>query len=147
MVFVILVGLCAAQAVSTTESNAQYKESVISLADLTKFVGKYAAYDFDKNENVIKGNSLTDDKAFRQVLLKALGNKRFKEFMDELLSMTSPVEQKGQILFFNVAQVHNTVFFMQLSLLIYLIIPLKLIGILPGMNQIIGFRPKSNLAL
>jgi hypothetical protein len=107
MVFVILVGLCAAQTFKPTESNAQIEESVPSLAHLTKFVGKYPSGGPDDNR--VKGKNLIDDQAFRQVLMKTLGNKRFNIFMSDL-NVEVPIKQKGQIIYFRKGMPHNYAF-------------------------------------
>jgi hypothetical protein len=105
---VILAGLCAAHTINATESDAQSKESAPSLAHLTKFVGKYPSGDTDGNS--VKGKSLIDDQAFRQVLMKALGKERFNIFISDL-HVEIPIEQKGQIIYFQKCMPHNCAFF------------------------------------
>jgi hypothetical protein len=85
---------------------AHIDEPSRSLAHLAKFVGKYPSFEVDKtSDKIIKGKSLTDDQAFRQYLMKALGKDRFKIFMDGL-DVETPIEQKGQVLYFFKAKPH-----------------------------------------
>ena len=103
-VIIILSAFSETQTVNAVESGP-------SLGHLVNFVGKIALYEIDnKSLKVIKDNSITNDKAFRHVLLKALGKKRFDEFMEEL-TLAGDVEQKGQILYFRVSKPRNAAFF------------------------------------
>jgi len=105
---VMLIGLCVAQTFIADVSNAQSKEAPPpSLAHLTKFVGKYpSGYEDDKNGKSMKKNGLLDDKAFRQVLMKSLGKKRFNEFMSDF-GVETPIKQHGQILYFLTCEPHR----------------------------------------
>lgn len=90
-----------------TKINAQNKEAFTSLAHLAKFVGKYpSGYEDDKNGKSVKKNGLLDDKAFKQVLMKAVGNERFKTIVS-VFHVETPIEQKGQILYFFRAKPHD----------------------------------------
>jgi hypothetical protein len=73
---------------------------------LKKFVGKYPSFEAEKNGKIIKGDNLMDDKAFRQVLMKAVGSERFEKIMS-VFHVEIPIEQKGEILFFSRAMPHN----------------------------------------
>lgn len=105
----MLTGLYVAQTFITDESNAQSKQAGPSLAHLTKFVGKSpSGYEDDKNGKSVKKDGLLDDKAFRQVLMKSLGKRRFNEFMsDDDFGVESPITQRGQILYFMKCEPHR----------------------------------------
>ena len=103
--FIITLGILST-VIYTTSINAQNKEASPSLAHLQKFVGQYPSGNYDKNGNRLKGASLIHDKAFRQVLMKALGKERFKSVISDY-HVEIPIEQKGQILFFSRAMPHN----------------------------------------
>lgn len=105
-VFIITLGiLCTI--IFNTSINAQNKEASASLAHLTKFVGKYpSGYEDDKNGKSVKKNGLLDDKAFKQVLMKAVGKERFKTIVS-VFHVETPIEQKGQILYFFRAMPHD----------------------------------------
>lgn len=108
MMFFVIINISAFS--ETQRVNAV--ESGPSLAHLVKFVGKGAFFEFNnKSFKVIKGNSLIDDQSFRHVLLKALGKKRYDEFMEKLTGMYDDVKQKGQILYFHGCEQHNTAYF------------------------------------
>jgi hypothetical protein len=111
IIFVILLGLFTGQTFRGAEGIAQSKEPLPALAHLTKFVGKYPSFEFDKTgNNIIKGNSLIDDKAFRQVLLKTLGKERFNIFISDL-DVEHPIKQNGQIIYFFKCMPHNCLSF------------------------------------
>ena len=103
--FIITLGILST-IIYTTKINAQNREASISLAHLKKFVGKYPSFEAEKNGKIIKGDNLMDDKAFRQVLMKAVGNERFEKIMS-VFHLEIPIEQRGQILFFRRAMPHN----------------------------------------
>jgi hypothetical protein len=103
--FIITLGILST-IIYTTSINAQNKEASTSLAHLQKFVGQYPSGSYDKNGDRLKGASLINDKAFRQVLMQALGKERFKTVISEF-HVEIPIEQKGQILFFSRAMPHQ----------------------------------------
>ena len=105
LAFIITLGILSA-IISTSSINAQHKETSPSLAHLQKFVGQYPSGNYDKNGNKLKGASLITDKAFRQVLMQALGKERLKTVISDY-HVEIPIEQKGQILFFSRAMPHN----------------------------------------
>jgi hypothetical protein len=103
---IIAIGILST-IIYTTQINAQNMEASPSLAHLTKFVGKYpSGYEDDKNGKSVKKNGLLDDQAFRQVLMKAVGNERFEKIMS-VFHLEIPIEQKGQLLYLRKAMPHN----------------------------------------
>ena len=100
MVFVGLAFMAASLAVRAVESGP-------SLAHLTKFVGKYpSGYADDPSGKPVKKDGILDDRAFRQVLSQILGKDRFSIVINKY-DVETPVEQKGQILYFMKAKPHN----------------------------------------